>query len=87
MQRTMTDPNEPSLGIRAPGQEAIGSCEGILGYFKHARLNINGNDLSFVTVLHLWAYLSLVDLIATSGKFFSAVTWLSHSHHGFLLLT
>jgi hypothetical protein len=76
----MTDPNEPSLGVRALGQEEIGSCESVLGYLKHARLNVNSNNLSFVTVLYLRTNLSLVDFITASGKLFFTVTWLPHSH-------
>lgn len=76
----MTNPNEPSLGIRALGQEAIGSGERVFGYLKPARLNINSNNLSFVTVLYLGANLSLIDFIAASGKLFFTVTWLPHRH-------
>jgi hypothetical protein len=76
---TRTDTDDPNLRIGITGFEAIASR-----YFTRINLegsgfNIDRHNFAMVAFFDLRPYLSLIDCVATLGKFFFAVAGLSSS--------
>jgi hypothetical protein len=80
MNGSMSDANDPRLGIGNALKEAIGCVQNFVCDFKGSGFDVDRDNLAMITLLDLGTHLRLINLITTLGKLFLAVSGLSNCH-------
>ena len=80
MHRLRTDAHQPGLGIWVTRQQMVGSCQDVFSHFVGARFDVDRHDHTVIAGFDLRTNLAFIEIIATAGKLFFAISWLSHGY-------